>query len=401
MKNLNIYWQQFIEIFGRECYAMYCRPWPTVLLYLTPLFFGILFGAVYMQNMLEHIPIAIYDEDQSSLSRKLIQVYGDTVKFDIVAYPSTSEELRQLLAEETVQVGVEIPNDFSESIKLGHSTEIALTINAANNIIANSSITSFEEDNRSFSVSVAQQLMESYGLKPQEAMDAAYPVHLGTRILHNPTAGYTNFMLPGIVMNGLQIALLLTVAPLLTSVLRRKIYSSKYSTIVLMAAKLIPYFLTGTAAFFIAILEIQYLWDIPMRGSWLDLVLLINAYMFAIIGALSLVSAVALNELNAIQMPLLYIMPSLLYSGFSWPLMAMQGVGKAYAYTMPITYSADTMRDIMLNGYAPELWQHIAILLAMGTGCSLAACLAFYIRKKRIRSINAQAYKEDIGNEPD
>lgn len=401
MKNLNIYWQQFIEIFGRECYAMYCRPWPTVLLYLAPLFFGVLFGAVYMQNMLEHIPIAIYDEDQSSLSRKLIQVYGDTVKFDIVAYPSTSEELQQLLAEETVQVGVEIPNDFSENIKLGHSTEIALTINAANNIIANSSITSFEEDNRSFSVSVAQQLMESYGLKPQEAMDAAYPVHLGTRILHNPTAGYTNFMLPGIVMNGLQIALLLTVAPLLTSVLRRKIYGSKYSTIVLMAAKLIPYFLTGTAAFFIAILEIQYLWDIPMRGSWLDLALLINAYMFAIIGALSVVSAIALDELNAIQMPLLYIMPSLLYSGFSWPLMAMQGVGKAYAYTMPITYSADTMRDIMLNGYAPELWQNITILLAMGAGCSLAACLAFYLRKKHMHKMRAQAYKEDIANEAD
>lgn len=401
MKKFSVYKEQFLEIFGREWYAMYYRPLPTALLYLTPLVFGLLFGAVYMQNTLEHIPIAIYDEDQSILSRKLIQVYGDTEKFDIVAYPSTSEELQQLLATEAVQVGIEIPKDFSEDIKLGRSTEVALTINAANNIIANSSITSFEEDNRSFSVSVAQQLIEAYGIKPSEAMDAVYPVRLGTRILHNPMAGYTNFMLPGIVMNGLQISLLLTVAPLLTSVLRRKIYGSNYSVIILMAGKLIPYFLTGIAAFIIAILEIQYLWDIPMRGSWLDLILLIIAYMFAIIGALSCFSAIALDELNAVQMQLLYIMPSLLYSGFSFPIMSMDGIGRAYAYTMPITYAADTMRDIMLNGYAPELWQSIAVLLKIGCICTLVACLAFYIRKKHLQKTRKQLWKEYTANEAD
>ena len=132
-------------------------------------------------------------------------------------------------------------------------------------------------------------------------MNAAYPVQLGTRILHNPTAGYTNFMLLGIVMNGLQIALLLTVAPLLTSVLRRKIYGAKYSTVILLAAKLPPYFLTGTIVFFIAILEIQYLWDIPMRCSFGEIYLLCATASAAFLAGGMGAAPYFKNELNFLR----------------------------------------------------------------------------------------------------
>lgn len=79
------YKQQFWEVLGREWYALWRRPRPMALIFLTPLFFGLLFGLVYLNNVVEHIPMAVYDEDQSSLSRKLIQVYQDTRRFDIVA----------------------------------------------------------------------------------------------------------------------------------------------------------------------------------------------------------------------------------------------------------------------------------------------------------------------------
>ena len=87
MRSWQEYKQQFWDVLGREWYALWRKPRPMALIFLTPLVFGVLFGLVYLNNVVEHIPMAVYDEDQSSLSRKLIQVYGDTQRFAIVAYP--------------------------------------------------------------------------------------------------------------------------------------------------------------------------------------------------------------------------------------------------------------------------------------------------------------------------
>lgn len=395
------YKQQFWEVLGREWYALWRRPRPMALIFLMPLFFGLLFGLVYLNNVVEHIPMAVYDEDQSSLSRKLIQVYQDTKRFDIVAYPSTPEELQQLLAEERVQTAVEIPKNFSKDIKSGRSTEVAITINSANNIVGNSALSSFEEDNRVFNISVSQQLLEAYGLKPQEAMSAAYPVRLGTRILHNPVIGYTNFMVPGLVLHGLQIALLLTVAPFLTSILRRKIYGPQYAAGVLIVAKSLPYFFLGITAFILGIVELRYLFGVPMRGSWMELIVLIVAFMFALMSVLFVVSTISPNEIMSVQLPLLYIMPSLMYSGFSWPLMSMEGFASIYAHSMPLTYAVDNMRDIMLQGYAPTLWQDISILLGMGTVCSVLAGIVFDLRRKYIQKNREKAWRGEEVYEDD
>ena len=401
MRSWQEYKQQFWDVLGREWYALWRKPRPMALIFLTPLVFGVLFGLVYLNNVVEHIPMAVYDEDQSSLSRKLIQVYGDTQRFAIVAYPSTPEELQQLLAEEKVQVAVEIPENFSKDIKSGRGTEVAVTINSANNIVGNSALSSFEEDNRVFNVSVAQQLLEAYGIKPQEALNAAYPVRLGTRILHNPVIGYINFMVPGLVLHGLQIALLLTIAPFLTSILRRKIYGPKYAAGVLITAKSLPYFFLGIVAFILGILELNYFFAVPMRGSWLELIVLIMSFIFAFMSVLFVVSTISPNEIMSVQIPLLYIMPSLMYSGFSWPIISMNGFASVYAHSMPLTYAVDNMRDIMLQGYAPALWQDIGILLGIGVVCSTLAGIIFNLRRRFTQKAREKEWKEEAAYEAD
>ena len=49
-----------------------------LIIFFVPLLFAVLFGFVYQHNVVNHIPLAIYDQDQSSLSRQLIQMYDDS-----------------------------------------------------------------------------------------------------------------------------------------------------------------------------------------------------------------------------------------------------------------------------------------------------------------------------------
>ena len=158
-------------------------------------------------------------------------------------------------------------------------------------------------------------------------------------------------------------------------------------------AKSLPYFFLGITAFILGIVELRYLFGVPMRGSWMELIVLIVAFMFALMSVLFVVSTISPNEIMSVQLPLLYIMPSLMYSGFSWPLMSMEGFASIYAHSMPLTYAVDNMRDIMLQGYAPTLWQDISILLGMGTACSVLAGIVFDLRRKYIQKNREKAWR--------
>ena len=194
-----------------------------------PLMFTLLFGLVYRENTVNAIPLVIYDEDQSGTSRQLIQLYADSERFHIVAYVDSEEAMKATLDSGQTKVALAIPKGFSKDMKRGRGTELLLMVNSANNMFANAAMTASQEIARSYTIAVGQKMLESAGLLPQQAMHAVYPIHLGVRILGNPTNGYTPFMLSGLMMNGLQIGIMLTIAPLLvTEVLRRR-YDWKYA----------------------------------------------------------------------------------------------------------------------------------------------------------------------------
>ena len=84
----------------------------------------------------------------------------------------------------------------------------------------------------------------------------------------------------------------------------------------------------------------------------------------------------------SIEMPLLYIMPGLLYSGLSWPDFYMSDVAAAIAQIFPMRHAADSIRDILLAGYAPALVSQSLQLLLMGTGAFVLGTAIFALRRR-------------------
>lgn len=97
------------------------------------------------------------------------------------------------------------------------------------------------------------------------------PSWAGVRILGNPTNGYTPFMLSGLMMNGLQIGIMLTIAPLLILELLRRRYDWNYAAwLHLQAVRWIPYWLLAMAGYLISLFVAVHWFAVPMAGSWLD-----------------------------------------------------------------------------------------------------------------------------------
>ena len=180
-------------------YLVKGRPPVALVPFIVPLGFAVLFGFVYQENVVNHIPMVVWDEDQSATSRSLIQAYTDADRFDFVAQVDTEEEMLDAIHAGEARVALSIPKDFDKELKSGQGTDFMLMVDSSNNMFGNAAISASQEVSRSFSVAAGQQLLESQGLLPDDAIVAAYPVRMGVRILGNPANGYASFMLSGLM----------------------------------------------------------------------------------------------------------------------------------------------------------------------------------------------------------
>ena len=133
-------------------YLVKGRPPVALVPFIVPLGFAVLFGFVYQQNVVNHIPMVVWDEDQSATSRSLIQAYTDADRFDFVAQVDTEEEMIDALHAGEARVALAIPRDFDKELKSGQGTDFLLMVDSSNNMFGNAAISASQEVSRSFSV---------------------------------------------------------------------------------------------------------------------------------------------------------------------------------------------------------------------------------------------------------
>lgn len=375
------------DIIRSELRALFGSKSPAaVLLFGIPILYSIFFGCAYSSNVVKYVPTVIYDQDQTAASRTLIQAYIDSEKYEVVAQVTTQEELEQLLRENKALVAVSIPPKFAQNIKLGMASEILIQTNSTNVMFANAAISSSQEIIQTFSAATGQKLLEALNQMPAQALHTAAPVKLGIRILNNPTIAYTNFMLPGLVANGLQIAILLVAGTLIVKEYGNLSRWQGTSSTTIVIGKLLPCWLCAIGSFLAYLAVIILFFNISYRGGvFCDLFFLGAAFTFLVVSISLFFSAIVRNEVEALQMPLLYIMPGLLYSGLSWPAWAMGDFARVFSAFMPLTYMADSLRDLLLAGYSPALLQNILIMFAGGSVLNLITMLVFNHRRKKLR----------------
>lgn len=372
-------------VFARELRRIFRRDSKLALiLFGIPVLYSILFGFVYSSGVAKYIPTVIYDQDQTAVSRSLAQAFADSERYHVVAQVTEQEAMEQLLQNNEALVAVVIPPDFARNIKLGLASEVLVQVDAVNLLYANTVISASQEIVQTFSAGAAQKLAESLNLPPAQALKTVAPVRLGIRIINNPALSYSSFVLPGLGANGLQLGIMLAVCTVLASVYTNHEAWRGAPAAAIVVGRLLPYWLCGTLAFLAFIIVIAGFFAVPLKGSIGSLLLIGSAFSFAVVGVGGLYSAIASNELYSLQLPMLYIMPAFLFSGYSWPHMAMNEFSRAYSAILPLTYAADTIRDIMLAGYAPFLWRDSAILFGAGAALWLAALAIFAVRMKKL-----------------
>ncbi|MHC1745615.1 MAG: ABC transporter permease [Negativicutes bacterium] len=375
-----------LTVIRRELRMMFIdEPKIAAILFGVPVLYVILFGMVYSTNVVKLIPTVVYDQNQTEVSRTLIQAFEDSERFRIVAYTSSQEEMDFILQQETAQAAVVIPPDFSRDIKKGSATQVLLIVNGNNLLFANPAVGSAQEIVQTFSAGAGQQLMEKTGQLPSMALGSAAPVRFGLRVLNNPTYGYANFIIGGLGANGLQLGIVLAICTTLIGVYRREKDWRDISSGRIVIGKLLPYWMWGMVSFATYLVIAYQFLLLPVKGNPGELLLIGSAFVFAVSAIGLFFSAIAPNEVQAVQLPIAYIMPAFLFSGYIWPDFAMNTFSQLVSTILPLTYAAVNIRDLMLVGCAPDLYRGVLVLSAMG-GVLLSFSVGIVaFRRRRLR----------------
>jgi ABC-2 type transport system permease protein len=147
-----------------------------------------------------------------------------------------------------------------------------------------------------------------------------------------------------------------------------------------MLGKLVPYLCIGMVMAILLFAIMRFIFAVPIAGSVVAMMISTLVYVFALLSLGLLVATKAENQMQALQMSMTFIMPSVFFSGFIFPRETMPWIFYAIGSLLPTTYFIELMRAIILRGANfLEYWPSLAIMLGM-------AVLLFCVCSLRFRT---------------
>ena len=353
-----------------------------VTLIVPPIFQLIVFG--YAANMdVKHIRTAIRDLDQSVESRDLIGRFGSSKYFDIVSFPNTPREVKDLINEGNVTVSIEIPTDFSRKLKKGDTATIQIILDGSE---SNTALIALGYANQILSEFSTQVLVKRLNRAGMIGFEEA-GVELQHRTWFNPNFESRLFYIPGVIAS---IAFLIPIILTAQAIVREREIGTLEQIMVtpirsweLMLGKTLPFALIGLLDVIMIALIGVFWFEVPLRGN--PLVLLSGAVLFLMssVGVGLFISTICSTQQQAQISTFFFTMPAFTLSGFAFPIENMPEWIQYLTYANPLRYFLVIIRGVFLKGNGLDiLWPQMLALGILGTFMILLSSLRFQKRLK-------------------
>ena len=294
-----------------------------------------------------HLPTAVLVQDNGQLARSVI---GSLQRSDYYSNDHDARspaEMDELIERGDVQFAITIPGDFTRRVVRQDKAQILVEADASDPAATGSAV-------------AALAALPREGLKHDLdgplafARSSDQPFEVVIQRRYNPESITSYNIVPGLVATILTMTLVMMTSLAMTRETERGTMETLLSTplrpLEVMVGKLAPFVLVGIIQAMIIIMMARILFGVPMAGGWAALVL--GLFLF-IVGSLALgflVSAVARNQLQAMQMSFFYFLPSILLSGFLFPFRGMPEWAQWLGSLLPVTHMLRVVRGAMLKG---------------------------------------------------
>jgi len=327
-----------------------------------------LFGFAINLNP-KNLPTAIAIDDPGRFGRSIVAALANSSYFRIVEQTNSPTRARRLLDEGKVTFVVEIPVDFTRSIVRGSQPPLVIEADATDPAAGSYALAAF---NALATTALRDDLVGPLEVRAQ----GPPPFQLVTHLLYNPESNTQYNIVPGLLAVILTMTMVLLTCLALTRERERGTYENLLAMpatpLEIMLGKIAPNILVGAIQSGIILLMARYVFDVPMLGSFTILSLGLGTYIVALLAVGYTFSTIAENQLQAMQMTVFFLLPSILLSGFAFPFKGMPQWAQWLGEILPATHFLRIVRGVLLkgNGWSetwPEIWPLLVFLLAVST----------------------------------
>ena len=352
------------------------------MVFIFPLMMLILYGFGIRYDV-KLVPMTVLDWNGGPEARRYVERFEHSPYFRIVSRASNYDDLQRDVDRGRARIGLVIPANFGERLGSNRKASVQVIVDGADNNTAIIAMNYVAAITNEYSTGI---VLDRMGPMLREAGIPMPPVEIEPRIWYNPDLESVQFIVPGIIA-----IIMMIVGTVLTAVTIVKekeqgtieqIVSSPIRRYELMAGKVLPYAVLSYLDFLLIVLASYLLFGVTIKGSVALLLITAFLYLVGVLGMGILVSTTTETQIAAMLTAILVSMlPSILLSGFIFPIRQMPPALQLLTLIVPARYFIEILRDIYLKGLGIEaFWREVLYIAAFGFGTIALAARRFQKR---------------------
>ena len=314
-----------------------------------------------------NLPTAVLLQEDSDLARSVLKALQNTAYFRFTREVHDVAEFDNLLQSGKVLFGVEIPRGFERAVRRGDRPALLVAADATDPVAAGSALGA---------LGTLMQTALQHDLFTGDP--PSLPFEIRTHARYNPAAESRLNIVPGLVGTILTMTMLIFTALSVTREIERgtmeSLLSMPIKPVEVMFGKIVPYVIVGFVQATLIVAIGVFVFGVPILGNVFLLALLSTLFITTNLSIGYTFSTIVQNQLQAMQLSMMFFLPSILLSGFMFPFAGMPVWAQYIGEGLPLTHYIRIVRAIMLKGAGLSNLQYdtIALIVLMLLAMTIA-----------------------------
>lgn len=349
---------RFLKLIKEEFQFILNSKGSMIVFFIGPIFLTLWLGTAYYNERIEKLPVAVLDEDNSEMSRKIIQYFDNSETFHVAQYAENRNELEALVDSGDAKLALIIPIGLNTDILSGNQAHVEVFLDGTNIIIGNTAYSSAATILQTVSAGIGINVLGAkHSLTADDAKNMALAFNIQERIPYDPKITYMNYLIYGFIAVFYQ---QLFISGLANLILRdaEEVSQNKKELPVKFMAKVITAIVCAVAAFALPIYTIHNLYGVSLYKENIGFAILFTIlFSFALSVPCILLCAFAKKKVKVSQISYMLSLPTFLTCGYVWPESQMPSALAAIIKLLwPLMNFARPFDEILIKGTSPLIF---------------------------------------------
>jgi len=333
------------------------------LIFLMPVMYVIMFGYVVGSDV-RNLPTAVVDNDRTATSQRIVDAFSSSGYFVIAARPAGEASLQPLVDGGHARVAIIVEKGTEAALARGEMVPLGVIVDGADSKTASVASGYAAEIVAAFN----QELLEKAG-----RASGGPSIDARVRVMFNPSLKSVNAMVPGLVASILMLSIMVIMSQAVVRERARGTLEQMMVTPITRAeyltGKVLPYVVIASIQMTFVVLLGLFWFHVPFNGSVWTVAAGLILFTLTSIGMGLLISLVSRTQQQAQQTVMFILIPTMVLSGFIFPIESMPATVVPLTYLIPLRYALVVLRSAFLKGSTiADLWPQFVGMVVFAVG---------------------------------